>query len=418
MLTFDSPVDLQYDPYSAEALHDPTDLYRQLRAHYPAYPLPQYDAWAISRFDDVWRLGEDGDSLVMGMGPLFDPAALTPGATPPQPARGVTSFSQTDPPLQAALRQAVGAPLRSRAVARLEDDIRQLARQRLDELVPAGGFDLYADYGGQVSAAVMCLVIGLPVETASQVLALVNASMRRVPPGAAKEAGPARLQMHSTLVELVRRRRSEGSDGSSPAVDGLLALRLDGRQLSDDEIAVQLFTVLTGGTETVPKVVARCVLELYRRPDQLGEVLRDPASTCAPAYEEALRFGAPLQYVGRTAARDLEIAGAHIRAGQRIFLLIASANRDEREFRQADEFRWNRTAARHLAFGHGLHFCIGSHLARLEGRLLLEELLRRVPEFDLDENGAVRPPSDFQIGYVKLPMVPRASALSVQGSRG
>jgi cytochrome P450 len=408
MLTLESAVDFRYDPYSAQALHDPTELYLQLRARYPAYPLPQYDAWAISRFEDVWRLGEDGESLAMGMGPLFDPAMLRPGERP-QPANGVISFSQTDPPLQTALRQAVGAPLRPRAVARLEDDIRQLARQRLAELVPSGAFDLYADYGGQVSAAVMCRVIGLPVQMASEVLTLVNASMRRVPPGSAKEAGPARTQMHDTLVELVRKRRTEAADGSSPAIDGLLALRLDGRPLSDDEIAMQLFTVLTGGTETVPKVVARCVLELYRRPDQLAEVLQDPATTCPAAYEEALRFGAPLQYVGRTAARDFEIADARIRAGQRLFQLIASANRDEREFADPDEFRWNRTVARHLAFGHGLHFCIGSHVARLEGRLLLEELLRRVPEFDLDEDAAVRPPSDFQIGYVILPIVPRSS---------
>src|SRR6185312_12175992 len=133
----------------------------QLRARYPAYPLPQYDAWAISRFDDVWRLGEDGEALVMGIGPLFDPAVLRRDVPPLQPA-GLTSFSQTDPPVQTALRRAVGAPLRPRAVARLEDDIRQLAQQRLDELVPAGEFDLYADYGGQVSAAVMCRVIGLP----------------------------------------------------------------------------------------------------------------------------------------------------------------------------------------------------------------------------------------------------------------
>src|SRR4051812_39707067 len=254
MLTLESPVDFHYDPYSDEALHEPTNLYRELRAHYPAYPMPQYNAWAISRFDDVWQLGESGDDVVMGMGPVFDPAALARGAAKPQPPTGLISFSQTDPPLQTTVRQAVGAPLRPRAVARLEDDIRQLARQRLDELVPTGRFDLYADYGGQISAAVMCRVVGLPVETASHVLTLVNTSMRRVPPGSAKEAGPARVEMHRTLVDLVRQRRADGSDGSSPAIDGLLALRVGGRELSDDEIAMQLFTVLTGGTETVPKV--------------------------------------------------------------------------------------------------------------------------------------------------------------------
>jgi cytochrome P450 len=254
----------------------------------------------------------------------------------------------------------------------------------------------------------MAIVMGLPIELAPRILELVNQALRRKPPGAVEDAvtGRAGLELHMMLVDVVAHRRIQGPTGDGyAAIDGMLSTELDGRALTDDEIAVQLFTVLSGGTETVPKVVARCLLELSRRPDQLAAVRENVATNCRLAFEETMRYGAPLQHVGRTATLDVEIAGAQIRAGQRVFLLIPSANRDEREFANPDEFIWNRSMERHFAFGHGLHFCIGVHVARLEGRVLLEELLRRVPSYEIDESRSLMPPSDFQIGYTNMPIL-------------
>jgi cytochrome P450 len=118
-----------------------------------------------------------------------------------------------------------------------------------------------------------------------------------------------------------------------------------------------------------------------------------------------MRYGAPLQWVGRTVIRPAVVAGTPMEAGQRVILLLASANRDELEFDDADQFRWDRPVTRHLAFGHGLHFCIGSHVARLEGRVLVDELLARIPDYEIDVAGAVRPPSEFQVGYTSMPLV-------------
>jgi cytochrome P450 len=101
----------------------------------------------------------------------------------------------------------------------------------------------------------------------------------------------------------------------------------------------------------------------------------------------------------------MEVAGVQMRTGERVILLLTSANRDEREFDEPDEFRWNREMRRHLAFGQGLHFCIGSHLARLEGKVLIDELLRRIPAYEIDEANAVRPPSDFQVGFTSMPLI-------------
>jgi cytochrome P450 len=206
------------------------------------------------------------------------------------------------------------------------------------------------------------------------------------------------------MVELARRRRGQPPEPAYQMVDDLLGATIGRRPLSDLEVAIQLMTIVSGGAETVPKVVAGLVFELWNRADQRAEILADLDANCAPAYEEMLRYGAPLQYVGRTLMHDGEVAGTAMKAGQRLFLLLASANRDEREFDQPDVFRWDRRPPRHLAFGHGVHFCIGVHLARLEGVTLVREFLARVPDYEVELEGICRPPSDFQIGFTSLPV--------------
>jgi cytochrome P450 len=146
------------------------------------------------------------------------------------------------------------------------------------------------------------------------------------------------------------------------------------------------------------------LLELWRYPEQRAAVASLPAH-CATAFEEMLRYGAPLQWVGRTVTSPVVVAGTPMAPGERVLLLLASANRDEREFEDPDQFRWDRPMPRHLAFGYGMHFCVGHHVARLEGRVLLEELLDRIPHYEIDVEGALRPPSEFQVGYTAMPLV-------------
>jgi cytochrome P450 len=168
-------------------------------------------------------------------------------------------------------------------------------------------------------------------------------------------------------------------------------------------VAVQLVTLITGGMETLPKILAGGLLELDRARDQRKALATDPA-LCAGAFEEMIRHQGVLQHVGRTALRDVDVAGQRIRRGERVFLLLQSANRDEREFPEPDRFDAARRPARHLGFGQGVHHCVGIHLARLEGRVLLEELLRALPEHTVDARGAERAVSEFQIGYTRMPV--------------
>jgi cytochrome P450 len=255
-----------------------------------------------------------------------------------------------------------------------------------------------------VSSGVMCRVVGLPSSAAPEVLALVNRSMGRKPPGLTPDGLAAGAELHVMVTELVAAcRRARDTDPAS-MIGGLLTAAIAGRPLSDAEIASQVSTIISGGTETVPKVVAGGLLELWRHPDQRRAVA-GAAAHCATAFEEMLRFGAPLQWVGRTVSAPVVVAGTPMAPGERVLLLLASANRDEREFPDPDEFRWDRPIARHLAFGYGVHFCIGHHVARLEGRVLLEELLARIPNYEIDLQGALRPPSEFQVGYTAMPLV-------------
>jgi cytochrome P450 len=403
-----------YDPYDPEVMADPLPYYRVLRDEHPAYWLPQYEAWALSRFEDVWQVLSDREGKVTTTeGTLMfreQLAAPNHGVVPEPSYDPVVQLSYTESPVHEELRHAVGAPLRRPAAARLEDFIRAQARALLDALVPLGRFDITVDYAGVVAAATMCHLFGMPLDRAASVRDLVF----HAGPGVQDPEQNRRdfASLSAVVAGVVQERRAAGADGSVPLVDGLLRYRLDDRPLSDEEVTgAVLVTVLFGGVETLPKVVAHGLMELWRHPDQRRAV----ASAASPgaaetAFEEMLRYCAPAQWFTRTVRRPIVVAGQELGAGHRIFPLLMSANRDEREFDAPDEFRWDRPIARHLAFGQGQNFCIGNHVARLEGRVLVEELLARVPEYEIDLAGAQRPPSSFQWGWRVVPLVCKEDA--------
>ncbi len=169
------------------------------------------------------------------------------------------------------------------------------------------------------------------------------------------------------------------------------------------EIVDQLVTLFIGGTETLPKVLAGGAYQLWRNPEQRAGIVADP-SLVGAAFEEMLRYELPLQFVGRTLLTDGEVAGVQMRAGQRVVLMLISANRDEREFAEPDRFDAARRMDRHLGLGHGVHICIGAHVARLEGVVMIQELLARFPRYDVDETQLVREASEFQVGWTTMPI--------------
>ena len=192
------------------------------------------------------------------------------------------------------------------------------------------------------------------------------------------------------------------------APPGSVLAKLQSAPLGDEPVddmgvAVHLNMLVIGGTETFPKVFSAALHRLWQNPEQRAACVCDP-ERIPEAFHETLRYDMPTQMLGRTVARDIEIHGQTLRAGSGLMFLWGSANRDEREFPDPDTFDISRRAPRILSFGHGQHMCLGAHVARLEGRILLEELLRAFPEYEVEETKAVRLRSEFFRGFARLPI--------------
>ncbi|HUE32562.1 MAG TPA: cytochrome P450 [Mycobacterium sp.] len=401
--------DFSYDPFDAQVMANPLQHYRILRDDHPLYYMPQWDTFALSRFEDIWQvLAVNDGTFVASEGTLPPTAVLAKHNTGPvedPPLHPLPFHAVFDADLYGEIRRAHSQPLRPRSVAGLEARIRDLANERLDVLLPRGSFDLTQEYGGIVAASMVCGLLGLPDDLASQVLAAVNAGSL-AEPGVGVDTAEARPNYLEFLTPVVERRRAEKSGAPGlPIVDGLLGYRLpDGSALTDTEAATQMLCIFIGGTETVPKIVAHGLWELSKRPDQLAAVRANPATNVPLAREEMIRYCAPAQWFARSVRKPHTIHDKTIQPGQRIITLLASANRDEREYEKPDEFVWDRPIRRSLAFGRGQHFCIGYHLARLEIDVLLAEWLRRVPDYAIQGEIATRLPSSFQWGWNKIPV--------------
>ena len=396
-----------YDPFDPAVMADPLPFYRVLRDEHPVYYLDKWDTYALSRFDDIWNVLEINDgTFVASEGTLPAASVLAghnSGPVADPPLHPMPFHANFDAPIYDGVRRCTAAPFRPKNVAKLGERIRALANERLDELLPRGRFDLTQDYGGIVAASIVCEIVGLSADLAADVLATVNAGSL-AEPGSGVEVANARPGYLEYLAPVVERTRA-GEPGALPIVDNLLAYRLpDGSALTDMEAAVQMLGVFIGGTETVPKIVAHGLWELSSHADQLADVRADLDANVPVAREEMIRYCAPAQWFARTLRKPFTLHGTTMEPGQRIISLLASASRDDREYAEPDHFIWNRPIPRLLAFGRGQHFCLGSHLARLEITIMVTEWLKRVPEFRVDTAAASRPPSSFQWGWNNLPI--------------
>lgn len=399
--------EFSYDPFDPQVMSNPLPFYERLRRDHPVYYIDKYDAFVFTRFDDIVELLSQGDNVFIASEqtlPSPETLANIRHMTPPHPLPmdPLPRSSNLGSPWYEQFRRAQIKPLRPNSVASIENRARALARQRLDLLLPRGEFDLTQDYGGMVSAGMICHLFDMDPSLATQVRDTVGAATATDP----KKGGFSQHSLVDDSVALilpvVERRRAAGADGSVPLIDGLIDYRLDGRPLTDREVAQQLVCVFVGGTETVPKIAAHGLMELATHPEQLAEVRADLNANVVRAVEEMIRFCAPAQWFARLAHKDTVVAGQPISAGQRVIFVVGSAARDAREYDQPDSFIWNRKIGRLLSFGFGQHHCIGVHLARLEIRVLVEEFLARVPAYSFDLSRSVRSPSSFQWGWSNL----------------
>lgn len=402
--------DIGYDPFDIAVMANPLPYYERLRREQPVYYTPQYDTFWLSRFDDIVELTmADPDSVISSESSIPMPEVLLKhhdGKPPFASTNPMSPMTMLHNPHYREIRAAHARPFLPAAVKALEGFVRDHCVRLLDEWLPRRKFDLFLDYAGMVSALITCKVFDVEPAEAEDLLNTVNAITMYDPDRGGIDNALFFTRLKRFMVPAIARRRTAGPDGSMPIFDGLLLYRTkpDGRALTDDEIADELTCAFIANTETPGKVAARGLLELSRRPGQLAEIRLDLATNARIATEEMLRFGVPNQWFLRTIHKDIVIAGTPMKAGQRVAGLVACGNRDESVFENAGEFIWNRPIARHVAFGFGLHHCMGLHIARLQIRVAVEEFLKRVGHYRVHVDEAILRPSYFHWAYSSLPV--------------
>ena len=366
----------------------------------------KYDGYFFSRYDDIIELLNHVDNSFMASeGTLPTPDVLTKHNTAAPPILPTDPFplsQRLGMPIHGDVRRAHILPMMPRSVKALREFVRDRANERIDVLLPQGTFDLTREYGGIISSSVIMHLMGMPLELAGEALDLVNAGSLVNPETGGVDTGAAAKKVIEFYLPWVRKRMEQGADGSVPMVDGMINYRFEGKALSPEQVAQQLGCAFIGGIESVPKVTAHGLMELNARPEQMAQVRANLEDNVPKAAEEMIRYCAPAQWFMRTAHQPVTVAGQKIEPGQRAFYIVASALRDENRFDDPDEFQWNRDIRHTLAFGHGMHLCIGLNLARMEVRVLVDTFLRRVPSFRFDLGASVRLPSSFQWGWNSL----------------
>lgn len=387
---------IDYDPYSDEAMRDSFPLFARLRKEAPVYYIEKYDCWALSCFRDVWEASLDQEHFT-----------ATGGQSPGQVMLDEPvphSFMTMDPPEHRTHRSIIGPEYARRAAERDAPRIRALAREILAPLLPRGEFDVYSDYANRVTTLNAAHMAGVPREDAEQVRAWIDGMLEREKGqvGTSEKNGVSAAQLDGYLRDLIREKQKRPEQATGHLASWL-SVEIDGEKLSEDAIAANLFSLVVTGSETTPLSVAGTLVYLDGDPEQRELVLGDLAHV-GNAFSECLRFDQPTNMLGRKVKKDVEIAGSKLRSGQGVLFLYASANRDESEFADADRYDVLRCPRRTLSFGHGVHKCLGEHLAMTMGVILLEELLEGIGQYELDPAACGRIYGEFLSGYNRVPI--------------
>lgn len=403
---------LVFDPYDYDFHEDPYPLYRRLRDEDPVHHNSRDDLWVISRHADVRAVLRDDVTFSNRMGVSLDATAWS------LEAHRVMSFLALDGAQQTRIRKLVSAAFTPRRVRELEPEVQRLAQRYLDGALAAGEqgeADWIRDLAGKLPMDVISEMMGVPESDRDEVRRLADLVVHREDgvrdvPQAGMEASVALMTYYS---DMVGQRRKQTTAFEGDLTSALVRAELDGDRLRDSEIMAFLFLMVVAGNETTTKLLGNALFHLSANPSQRDEVLarpEEPDTLVVPWIEETLRHDTSSQMLARYVVDDAEMHGATIPAGSKALVLLGSANRDERVFTEPTVFDLHRDRAELgelLSFGTGRHFCLGANLARLEARVVLSELVRRVEHFEVHADRAVRVHSTSVRGFASLPVTLR-----------
>lgn len=398
-MTGASAIDLYYDPFDSAIDDNPYPVWKRMREEAPLYYNEKYSFYALSRYEDVARELHNWQTYRSGRGTTAD-ILFANIEVPP----GILLFE--DPPLHDLHRRLLSRVFTPRRMLAVEDLVRGFCVRELDPLIGAGGFDFIADLGAMMPMRTIGYLLGIPEEDQAKIRdrggAYIELSDDRDP-----AAVNAKLFEESIVVfaEYIDWRADHPSDDLMTELLRAEIEEPDGtrRPLSRTEVLAYTAMIAGAGNETTARLIGFMGQLLSDHPDQRRELVADP-SLIPGAVEETLRYEPPSPVQARYVAQDAELYGRVVPEGSFMLLLNGSANRDDRHFTDPDRYDIHREGG-HLSFGQGLHFCLGSSLARMEGRVALEEVLKRWPDWEVDYANAQRAHTASVRGWARLPVV-------------
>lgn len=395
-----TPSTLYYDPYDFDIDTNPYPIWRRLRDEQPLYYNERYDFHALSRFEDVERCSVDWRSYSSARGTVLE--LIKSGMQMPP---GTIIFE--DPPAHDLHRALLTRLFTPRKISALEPKVREFCARCLDPLVGSGGFDFVRDLGAQMPMRVIGMLLGIPEQDQQAIrdriddgLRLTESAMPDFEAKFGEDVNPA-----NPFEAYIEWRAAHPSDDLMTELLHAEFVDETGirRRLSRAELLGYVNLIAAAGNETTTRLIGWTGKVLADHPDQRRELALD-RGLVPNAIEELLRFESPSPVQARYVTEDVEHYGRVVPAGSIMLLLTASANRDDRKFPDGDRFDIHRSIDHHLAFGYGVHFCLGAALARLEGRVALEEVVRRFPSWEVDWQNAVQARTSTVRGWERLPV--------------
>jgi cytochrome P450 len=396
-MTVTSGSDVYYDPYDVGIDADPYPTFRRLREEAPLYRNEAHDFFAVSRFDDVQRGLNDKDTYISSRGGILELIRANIEMPP-----GVLIFE--DPPVHTVHRGLLSRVFTPRRMAALEPQIRDFCARCLDPLVGAGRFDFVRDLGAEMPMRVIGMLLGIPEEDQETIRDNSDKALR-TEAGKPMRYSQERFATGEAFADYIDWRADHPSDD---LMTQLLQAEFEDetgttRRLTRQEILTYVNVVAGAGNETTGRLIGWTGKTLADHPDQRRMLVEDP-SLIPDAIEELLRFEPPAPHVARYVNKPVELYGETIEPGNVMMLLVGAANRDDRRFPDGDTFDIRREQLPHITFGYGIHYCLGAALARLEGRIALDEVLKRFPEWEIDLDGARLAPTSTVRGWETLPV--------------
>jgi cytochrome P450 len=387
-----------FDPYDVDINADPYPTYARLREEAPAYHNDRYDFWALSRHADVEGALRDWQTFSNTRSDILD--IIRSGVELPS---GVLLFE--DPPVHTRHRGLMSRVFTPRRMAELEDQVRAYCARCLDPLVGSSGFDIITELGAMLPMRVIGMLLGIPEQDQVAVRNKTDSNLRTVP-GRPMEVKEEEVASGAMFADYVEWRSQHPSDDLMTQLLNAEFEDEDGetRKLTRQEVLTYTAVLAGAGNETTGRLIGWLAKVLAEHPDQRREVVED-RSLIPAVIDETLRFEPTGHATARYVMHDVEYHGTTIPAGSAILMILAAANRDHRRYADADRFDIHREGTQHLTFGYGLHYCLGANLARLEGRVALDELLTRFPEWGVDYDGMKLAPTSTVRGWERLPVV-------------